>query len=197
MEAFLQGLMNRLLPPACTFQIHRFQGKRDLLAQLESRLKGYASWLPSDSRLVVLVDRDDDDCRALKQHLEDTSSRAKLLSRSRSSSSSWQIVNRIVIEELEAWYFGDWDAVHAAFSKVPKGVVKKPRYRDPDAIRGGTSEAFERILQRYGYFKAGIRKIEVARTLGTRGDPSRCCSRSFVCFRDALLEAFRCGEPAK
>jgi len=33
-------------------------------------------------------------------------------------------------------------------------------YRDPDAIRGGTWEAFERILKRHDYFKTGLRKVE-------------------------------------
>jgi len=95
----------------------------------------------------------------------------------------------MAIEELEAWYFGDWEAVRAAYPRVPQSVPNQQRYRQPDAIAGGTWEAFERLLQRHGYFKGGLPKIEVARTLGSHLDPTRCRSPSFVCFRDAILEA--------
>lgn len=71
MEAFLRALLPRRLPLDRTFKVHPFQGKSDLLSKLEARLRGYAVWLPDDWRIVVVVDRDDDDCRALKQRLED------------------------------------------------------------------------------------------------------------------------------
>jgi hypothetical protein len=193
MEAFLRGLLPRLLPPDRTFEIFPFQGKQDLFDKLESRLRGYAAWLPKDWRIVVVVDRDDDQCRKVKQKLEDIAARVKLRTRSRASS-CWQLVNRIAIEELEAWYFGDWQAVRAAYPKVSAAVPRQNRYRNPDAIAGGTREAFERILQRHGYFKGGLPKIEAARTLGNLFDPWRCHSPSFTCFRDAVLEAVQTGR---
>jgi len=188
MEAFLRGLLPRLLPPDRTFEIHPFQGKSDLLDKLENRLRGYAAWLPPDWRIIVVVDRDDDDCRQLKQQLEQIAGKVKLRTRSRSTS-CWQLVNRIAVEELEAWYFGDWEAVRDAYPKVSKTVPQKQRYRNSDTIAGGTWEAFQRLLQQHGYFQGGLPKIEVARTLGTILDPSRCRSQSFACFRDAILEA--------
>ena len=60
---------------------------------------------------------------------------------------------------------------------------------EPDAIRGGTWETFERILQRRGYFKAGLRKVEAARTLGAHLDPVRSRSPGFVKLHEALKEA--------
>ena len=63
------------------------------------------------------------------------------------------------------------------------------KYRDPEAIKGGTWEAFERILQKGGYFKNGLRKVEVARTIAARINPDCNRSHSFVKFRDALVEA--------
>lgn len=101
----------------------------------------------------------------------------------------WQLVNRIAIEELEAWYFGDWPAVCTAYPKVSAGVPHKAGYRDSDAILGGTWEAFERVLQRHGYFKTGLPKVGAARTIGGLLDPERCRSRSFAKFRDAIAEA--------
>ncbi|TVQ84019.1 MAG: DUF4276 family protein [Chromatiaceae bacterium] len=189
MEAFLRALLPRLLTRDRTFEVHAFQGKNDLLGKLEARLRGYAAWLPAVWRILVVVDRDDEDCRDLKQRLEITAHQAGLRSRSLAGGRPWQLVNRIAIEELEAWYFGDWSAVRIAYPRLPSTVTNQHRYRDPDAIAGGTWEAFERILQRRGYFKGGLRKIEAARTLGGVVEPGRHCSQSFCRFRDALLEA--------
>ena len=189
MEAFLRTLLPRLLAPGFTFEVHVFQGKRDLLSKLSARLRGYQRWLPPDYRLVVLVDQDDDDCRVLKKRLEHAATTAGLASRTQVGNQTWKVANRVVIEELEAWYFGDWDAVRAAYPRVMASVVQQARYRDPDAIPGGTWEAFERILQRHGYFKTGLRKIEVAQAVAAHLDPGRNKSRSFATFRDVIAEA--------
>ncbi len=197
MEALLRALLPRMLPDTCTFQIHPFQGKPDLLSKLQERLYGYARWLPSDSRLVVLVDRNDRDCRELKQGLEGMALRAGLRTRSNPKNTPWQLVNRIVVAELEAWYFGDWLAVRKAFPKVPPSVPSQSKYRDPDDIRGSTWRAFERILKRQNYFKTGLRKVEAARAIGAHLDPSRSRSRSFKRFCDAIAEATAYGETSE
>lgn len=189
MEAFLRALLPRLLPADRAFEVHAFQGKTDLLGKLEARLRGYAAWLPADWRVVVVVDRDDDDCRELKQRLEKLAHRAGLRSRSRAGAKPWQLVNRIAIEELEAWYFGDWDAVRATYPRVASNIPQRQGLRDPDAIAGGTWEAFERIMQRHGYFKGGLAKIEAARAIGAHVDPARSRSGSFLAFHQALVEA--------
>ncbi len=82
MEAFLGALLPRLLPADRTFIVHPFQGKADLLGKLQDRLRGYANWLPEDWCVVVVVDRDDDDCVALKAQLEAMAKKAKLRTRS-------------------------------------------------------------------------------------------------------------------
>ena len=187
MESFLGVLLPRLLPDGPTFEIHPFQGKSDLLKRLEHRLRGYRRWLPDDWRLIVMVDRDNDDCHELKARLERAARRAGLSTRSTARSGvDWQLVNRIVIEELEAWYFGDWQAVRAAYPRVSDTVPRRSGYRDPDAIGGGTWEAFERILKRRGYFTAGLRKMEAARAIAAHIEPSRNRSRSFTNFWQAI-----------
>lgn len=189
MEAFLRGLLPRLLPAGRTFEVHAFQGKSDLLGKLEVRLRAYARWLPSDWRLVVVVDRDDEDCRALKQRLEAIAAQAGLVTRSRAGTGPWQIVNRIAIEELESWYFGDWEGVKATYPRVSAGVVRRQAFRDPDLIAGGTWEAFERVMQQHGYFKTGLAKIEAARSLAGNLEAGRNRSASFRSFHAALMEA--------
>lgn len=187
MEAFLRELLPRLLGDEASFEVYPYQCKDDLLNKLPARLAGYASWLPETWRIVVIVDRDDDACEALKRRMEQMATGAGL--RTRAAGEPWQVVNRIAIEELEAWYFGDWEGVRAIYPRVSDSIPRVAQYRDPDAIGGGTWEAFERLLQRAGYFKNGLRKTEAARALGRQVSPDRNRSRSFQLFRDALLEA--------
>ena len=188
MEAFLRTLLPRLLREACTHQIHAFQGKRDLKWKLKARLRGYARWLPDDWRIFVLVDRDRDDCRVLKNELEETARLSGLRTISRSRADRWQVANRIVIEELESWYFGDWEAVRRAYPRVSPNVPKREGYRDPDGVRD-TWEAFERVLQRHGYFSNGLRKTEAARAVAKHVDPAANRSASFAVFHRTLMEA--------
>ncbi len=188
MEAFLRGLLPNVIPNA-SFQIHAFQGKRDLLSNLEKRLRGYARWLPQNYRLFVMVDRDRDNCHDLKQRLESIATGAGLHTRTSSADTSWQLVNRVVIEELEAWYFGDWQAVREVYPKMSETIPRKASYRNSDAITGGTCEAFERVMRQRGYFQGGLRKIEAARMIAPHIDPARSQSHSFKVFYDAIAEA--------
>jgi hypothetical protein len=186
-EAALGLLLPKLLPTT-SLAVHPHQGKADLLAKLPGKLRGYASWIPETWRILVLVDRDDDDCDELKALLEEASRDAGLATRTSTKMDPWRVVNRLAIEELEAWYFGDWQAVRNAFPRVAASVPRQSRFRDPDSIAGGTWEAFERVLQQYGYFSSGLRKIEAARMVASHMDPIKNTSESFCVFRDALLE---------
>ena len=171
MEVFLRALLPRVLPNDRTFEVHPFQGKSDMLGKLQGRLTGYARWLPRDWRIFIVVDQDSEDCKSLKCVLETASAKAGLTTRFSAGSAEWQVVNRIAVEELEAWYFGDWRAVCEAFPRASSKVPNKASYRDPDAIRGGTWEAFERVLKNSGYFKNGLLKLEAARSVGYSVQP--------------------------
>lgn len=189
-EPSMEEALRTLLPKIAgdlSHEVYRYQCKDELLGRLPERLRGYASWLPATWRIVVILDRDDDDCRVLKGRLEQMARDAGLITRS-VNATTWQVVNRLAIEELEAWYFGDWDAVRAAYPRVPRTVPRQQKYRDPDAIRGGTWEALERILRRAGYFEGGLRKIEAARAIAEHMDPGRNGSRSFQMLRTVLVE---------
>ena len=187
MGAFLSEALPIMLPEDCTFKSHVFRGKRGLIKNLESRLKGYARSLPPEHRLVILVDRDQDDCRNLKRRIEGMVARAGLQSRSMVGEGDWQAVTRIVCEELEAWYFGDWEAVKDAYHGVRSALPG--RLRNSDAITGGTWEALARILRNAGYSTGRWWKVEAAKAIGQRIDPDRNSSPSFRVFRDAIREA--------
>jgi hypothetical protein len=187
MEAALRGVLPRILG-AIEFEIYPHQCKAELLDRLPDRIRGYASWLPDTWRIVVIVDRDSDECVKLKRRLEKFARDAGLATRTSAAGGAWVVVNRLAIEELEAWYFGDWEAVRAVYPRVPATIASKAKFRDPDAITGGTWEAFERTLQGAGYFPGGLRKIEAASAIGAKMVPARNRSASFQVLRSVLVE---------
>ena len=185
-EAFLQGTLQKLLPIDTSWSFIVFQGKHDLLANLKPRLKAYRNWIPDDYKIVVLIDEDREDCRKLKRRLEAAASAAGLATKTSSKRGSFAVLNRIAIEELEAWYFGDIAALAQAFPGVSPTLGARSPYRNPDAIAGGTWEALQRVLQKAGYFSAGLPKIELAREMARHMDPARNTSRSFGHFVNGL-----------
>lgn len=186
-EAALDVLLPKILAPGVTFRTLVHQDKQDLLAKLRGRLAGYSAWLPPDYRIVVVVDEDREDCHELKRRLEADAKTAGLSTKTLPDPyGNFSVINRLAIEELEAWFFGDISAVRKAYPKVPASLDRRQAYRNPDAIRGGTWEALERVLQRAGYYKNGLAKIEAARSIARHMDPKQNRSKSFQVFRDAL-----------
>jgi hypothetical protein len=174
-EALVQ-LLPRILRIEHSFAVHPFRGKQQLLSEVPKRLRGYSRWIPDDWRVVVLVDEDREDCRALKQRLVAAASNAGLVDR---------VLCRVAVEELEAWFLGDVKALRAAFPNVPSTLANRAGLRDPDAVRGGTWEALDRILRRAGY-RQGLVKTAAAREIAMNMDPELNCSHSFCMFRDGI-----------
>ena len=195
MELALRELLPKLLG-SVGFQIYVYQGKSDLFKQLPSRLRGYSSFIPSTWKILVVVDRDDDDCLKLKQTLELVAEDAGLVTRSAAlDNAPYTVINRIVIEELEAWYFGDWTAARAAYPKLNPNIPSKAPYRYSDQIAGGTWEAFERVARSSGYFKTGLRKMEAAQAISQNFDIDRNSSPSFNVFCSAVKQLADAPEP--
>ncbi len=193
-EAALSNLMPKLLPEAVTWNVVVHRGKHDLLQRLAGRLKAYRRFLPPGDRIFVLVDKDRDDCRRLKSRLDAIVQETGLVPKSKARSRDYHVVNRLAIEELEAWFFGDGEALAAAFPRVPSSISAGKRYRDPDAIAGGTAEALERVLKGHGYYRSGMPKIEVSRRISQHMDPKRNRSRSFQVFARAVREMVRAPD---
>lgn len=145
-EAALRNIVPRILGEDVTFSVYPHQGKKNLLAELPKRLRSYARWLPEDRKIVVLIDADSQDCIAQKERLESMAREAGLRTRSAGPGGQFQVLNRLAVEELEAWFFGDMEALRSAYPRVPSSLAQRAPYRDPDAIRGGTWEALERLL---------------------------------------------------
>ena len=189
-EVFLTSFVPKVFGTSVTFAIHVFQGKPDLLKKLPTRLKGYASWIPDDWKIVVLLDADNDNCRELKSHMDMLAENAGLVTKTSAGlNGRFQVLNRIAVEELEAWFFGDIHAIKAAYPKISLNIINQTGYREPDAIRGGTAEALERVLKRAGYHSGGLAKIAAARDIANHIDPQRNCSPSFRVFVTGLASA--------
>lgn len=185
-EEFLNIIIPKIVPEL-EFTIYPSRGKDDLLCNLPSRLRAYSRFLPNDSRVLVLVDSDGKDCMELKMRLERIAEAAGLTTKS-SSRGKYQIVNRIVIQELESWYFGDWNAVCAAYPRIDRNHCKKASLRIPDAV-DNTWEIFEAVLKKYKYLQhSRLPKIATARNIAAHMRPERNVSASFIAFRKALLD---------
>lgn len=181
MEAALRAILPKMIGTR-SFKITQYTDKPTFLGRLRGRLCGYAQFLPDSHRIIVVIDRDSDDCRDLKNLIETMAQGAGLRTKGDHRGPA-QVIVRIAIEELEAWYFGDWQAVQEAY---PKAKMPPRHCRAPDAITGGTWEAFERVMKKRGYFTSGLRKIEAATKIAPHIDPARNTSPSFQAFRRAI-----------
>ena len=188
MEVFLQAVIKLFLPVGTHVEYASFNGKPALMKKLVARLRGLSKSRPSDTRYFIIVDRDHQDCKQLKSELEKLVSQSGLTTRAHHKP-DWQAVTRIAIEELEAWYFGDWQAVRALYPKLPNDIPHKSKFRNPDAVQGGTWEALERLLIKNRCISGPLNKPELARLVGQNFKPSRCTSTSFNKLWTAVEEA--------
>jgi hypothetical protein len=194
-EAALVYLVPAILPAQqFDFEIYPFAGKPALLRHLPNRLRAYRHFTTHDWRIVVLRDRDDDDCLELKKQLEAIAQDVGLPTRSQHRN-DFKVINRIAIEELEARFFGDVEALTAAYPRVDSHLAAQARFRDPDAIRGGTWEQLERVLAHY--HPGGLEKKRAAEEIAQHMIPERNRSASFQVFRRALVELFDTGQTAR
>jgi hypothetical protein len=183
-EVALRSLLPRIVPN-CPFEIITFNGKHDLLRKLPQRLRAYSYyWSEANLRVVVLLDRDGDDCVRLKAELERIAADSFLPSHA--------VLFRIVIEELEAWFLGDVPALCRAYPRLPASLGQQDGYRNPDAIHG-TWEAFERVLQKHGYHRKGLAKFVAAGEVAPHMDVDNNRSGSFQVFRDGLRRLVKEG----
>jgi uncharacterized protein DUF4276 len=121
MERALSILLPKILGSGHVWTIRSLHGKARLLGSLQNLLAGYASWVRvGDTKVVVLVDRDDDDCRTLKKFMEDAAKNVGLPTpRNADEGEGATVLNRIVVEELEVWFLGDGDALRTAYPDSP------------------------------------------------------------------------------
>jgi len=182
MEAALREIMPKLLQERASWKPINMGSKGRLLKALPARLRGYRQRIDNgeDLKIIVLVDRDNDNCEQLKHRLETIAREAGLTTKTAANGQGdFQVVTRIAIEELEAWFMGDVDALKTAFTSL-RGVNFPGIFRNPD--NGGTWERLHRFLKRNGIYRKSYPKIEAARKIAKHMEPDRNRSRSFQSF---------------
>lgn len=187
MEAALHGLLPGLIGARATYRVFNYRSKQRLLRDLPGRLHVYARRLQAEPqlRVVVLVDRDRDECADLKRRLEDAAREAGLISKSQAAGATFNVLNRVVVSELESWLLGDVQALRACFSRLPRTLDRRREFRDPDSIPEAW-ETLHRALRRAGELGEAFPKIDIARRVAEHLQPERNRSRSFKVFRDGL-----------
>lgn len=114
-----------------SWRVHRYKGvgrirpglkagtnaaHRQLLDQLPRLLQGYGR-TPGIDAVVVVVDSDRQDCRQFLNDLLEVADSCERAPR--------QVMFRLAIEEVEAWYLGDRNAVVAAYPKAKRDVIER------------------------------------------------------------------------
>lgn len=101
----------------------RFEGRNDLERSIPVKLSRWRA--PGPVRFLILRDSDGGDCKALKEHLR------RLLH----GNAVQNTRIRVVVEELEAWYFGEPQALAAAGYAAAATACRRAKFRRPDAIK--------------------------------------------------------------
>ena len=182
-----------------TWKIHKHQGigrlpddlsaqpnrhDRTLLHNLPSKLKAYGRSMGTQEVVVIVADLDDrDDCVAFKH---------ELLAVLDACEARPNILIRIAIEELEAWYLGDESAVRTAYPKMNQAAFAT---YTQDA-QCGTWEQLAKIIHADGgkglldLGKRSRRILEEKRKWAAAIAPNmnveENASPSFCCFRNGL-----------
>jgi hypothetical protein len=162
--------------------------KRILLDQLPRLLRGYGQ-SPGIDAVVVVLDSDRRDCTAFLAELQQMLRRCGKVPLT---------MFHLAIEEIEAWYFGDQQAVLEAYPKARRDVLKKYKQDSvcqtwehlANAIYPGGAKA----IQQAGWPLPGQVKHEWAERIAPLLDPDRNRSPSFGKLRDGLRKL---GNPRK
>ena len=154
--------------------------KRILLDQLPRLLQGYGK-TPGIDAVVVVLDTDKRNCVDFLKELKELVT---------SCHPAPNTLFRLAIEEVEAWYLGDRQALSEAYPRAKTDVLN--RYVQDgvcntwellaDAVYTGGSAA----IKKAGWPLPGQVKHEWAEKIGPLLDPDRNVSPSFCKLRDGL-----------
>ena len=149
--------------------------RRGLLDQLPAKLRAWAKEAQDfDTRVVVLVDADDEDCKELKSYLLSLKPAPE------------KTLFRIAVEELESWFLADVEAITRAFPSAK--IARLPKGR-PDRVIGA-AEALARALDVEAAKVTGRDKARWAERIAPHLDldePQSPSLRAFVTGIDKLI----------
>ena len=165
MKELLDGILPKILPDGITFKTIPHEGKSDLEHSLPIKLR---VWNEPNTSFVVVHDQDSNNCIEFKKKLIDLC-----------AGFGKKVLIRIPCHELEAWYWGDLDAVSMAYNKNLNLLKNKRKYQNPDRIEHPKIE-----LQR---FLPKMWQINGARRMSQYMDINKNTSHSFRVFVQGVL----------
>jgi hypothetical protein len=196
-EKFLNIMVPKLIEGRddITFKAHGYKGigrlpsnlgqtvdprKRTLLDNLPRLLRGFAK-TPGIDAVVFVVDTDDRDCVGFL---------AELMAVAEHVVPSPTTLFRLAIEEMEAWYFGDPNAIQSAYPTAKTALIQG--YQS-DSVCGTWERLADVIvpggaakLKDDGWPASGIAKSEWAERITPFMNPDENSSPSFRKFRDGV-----------
>lgn len=157
---------------------------KSLLHNLAAKLRAYGNENDPDLVIIVLVDLDDrKDCKEFKSNLLNLLNFCEKKPR---------VLFRIAIEELEAWYFGDFKALKKVYPDLNQDIFKQ--YIQDSQI--GTWEMFAKmidsnilnLIETKGKRSPLIleEKLKWTKMIAPNLNIEENQSPSFCCFRDGL-----------
>jgi len=195
-EEALRHLLPKIVSDRSRIKIINMGSKHKLLSALPARLRAYRQRIDKGEqlRLVVLVDRDNEDCIHLKHKLERMAHEAGLHTKTAPDAhGSFTVLNRIVVEELESWFIGDPQALRKAFPSLSAINVKTRPFSNPD--NGGSWENLHRFMKKHGLYRNCFPKIDAAQKIAPHMDIRNNRSASFRKFVSGMQEIF-CRYPS-
>jgi hypothetical protein len=197
-----EQLLNCLLPRILgaqgephTWRLHAYKGigriprglkttadaaKRILLDQLPRIFRGYAK-TPGIDAVVVVLDSDRKDCRAFLAELRALANNCEMSSKT---------IFRLAIEEMEAWYLGDREALTKAYprakTKALDGYVQDSVCGTWEVVADALYPGGSKKVKKAGWPLPGQLKHEWAEKIGPLMDVEDNASPSFRKLRDGL-----------
>ena len=168
-QLLLNSILPRILPSGTPFKCISHQGHRALQAKIPVHLRK-----EKNAYYVILHDQDDKNCKKLKSDLLQICAQ----------NNRADTVVCIACRELEAWYWGDLDAVAGVYPKFnPEKIRNKAKFRQPDNIVK-PSKALEKTFPEF-------KKIKTAKEIGKHMDVCNNKSPSFQYFVAAVKKLAR------
>lgn len=183
-KTFLHNIMPKILGGEDTYSIYNYQGKHDLIKKLPNRLRAYHNPPLNTHKIIILIDRDSGNCKDIKNQLENIACNAGLTTKTMDPN-NFQVITRVVIEELESWYFGDIVALHEAYPIIPKNLRQRKGYCTPDTIPKPSNRLL-RLLQSEYAETNHLPKIDVAQRVSPYMNPEINTSESFQQFCEGV-----------
>ncbi len=114
-----------------------FDGKQDLKKRITKKIQYY---LNPHAKFIILIDQDSNDCRQLKQEIEEL---CPIKDKDR-------LLIRIACHELESFYLADLNAVELAYDiNNLKNIQNNKLFRNPDKLNNAKQKIKELTKNKY------------------------------------------------